>query len=138
MVPSRWPIRSKFGLGIALVLVIVLTLFTSAYYGLYAYRELVKGLSLRSAEIPLAIELSETVSKLNLILARARTVSEISNEVGRDSAGRLRFAGPAASSRRFPGRVRDFHRSAQRVTASSSTSIGCETRGGSRTIGRSG
>ncbi len=87
MVPSRWPIRSKFGLGIALVLVIVLTLFTSAYYGLYAYRELVKGLSLRSAEIPLAIELSETVSKLNLILARARTVSEISNEVGRIPLG---------------------------------------------------
>ena len=54
MLFSHWPIRNKLQLGLGLLAVSVLTLFGSAYYGLYAYRGLVKSLSARSAELPLA------------------------------------------------------------------------------------
>ena len=57
---SHWPIRNKLQLGLGLLAVSVLTLFGSAYYGLYAYRGLVKSLSARSAELPLANELSQS------------------------------------------------------------------------------
>ena len=59
---SHWPIRKKLQLGLGLLAVSVLTLFGSAYYGLYAYRGLVKSLSARSAELPLANELSQYVA----------------------------------------------------------------------------
>jgi len=48
---SHWPIRTKLKLGFGLLLVTVLALFGSAYYGLYTYRALVKGLSARSTEL---------------------------------------------------------------------------------------
>jgi two-component system NtrC family sensor kinase len=65
---SHWPIRNKLQLGLGLLAVSVLTLFGSAYYGLYAYRGLVKGLSARSAELPLANELRDHVADLHEIL----------------------------------------------------------------------
>ena len=37
---SRWPIRNKLLVGIALLLVIELTLSVSGFQGTYAYREL--------------------------------------------------------------------------------------------------
>ena len=57
---SHWPIRNKLQLGLGLLAVSVLTLFGSAYYGLYAYRGLVKSLSARSAELPLAERVEPT------------------------------------------------------------------------------
>jgi hypothetical protein len=66
---SHWPIRNKLQLGLGLLAVSVLTLFGSAYYGLYAYRGLVKSLSARSAELPLANQLSQHVADLRVILA---------------------------------------------------------------------
>jgi two-component system, NtrC family, sensor kinase len=65
---SHWPIRNKLQLGLGLLAVSVLTLFGSAYYGLYAYRGLVKGLSARSAELPLADKLRDHVADLHEIL----------------------------------------------------------------------
>jgi two-component system, NtrC family, sensor kinase len=65
---SRWPIRRKLQLGLGLLAVSVLTLFGSAYYGLYAYRGLVKSLSARSAELPLADKLRDHVAGLHEIL----------------------------------------------------------------------
>jgi signal transduction histidine kinase len=65
---SHWPIRNKLQLGLGLLAVFVLTLFGSAYYGLYAYRGLVKSLSARSAELPLANELRDHVANLHEIL----------------------------------------------------------------------
>lgn len=47
-------------------------LFGAAMYGLYAYRSLVKGLSARSQELPLADQLSAHVGNLKVILAEAR------------------------------------------------------------------
>jgi two-component system, NtrC family, sensor kinase len=67
---SHWPIRKKLQLGLGLLAVSVLTLFGSAYYGLYAYRGLVKSLSARSAELPLANELSQYVADLRVILSQ--------------------------------------------------------------------
>jgi signal transduction histidine kinase len=67
---SHWPIRYKLQLGLGLLAVSVLTLFGSAYYGLYAYRGLVKSLSARSAELPLANELSQYVADLRVILSQ--------------------------------------------------------------------
>jgi signal transduction histidine kinase len=69
---SRWPIRNKFRLGLACLLVIVLALFGSAHYGLYAYRDLVRGLSARSTELPLAGELSRIVSDMRVTIMKAQ------------------------------------------------------------------
>jgi signal transduction histidine kinase len=69
---SRWPIRNKFRLGLACLLIIVLALFGSAYYGLYAYRDLVRGLSARSTELPLAGELSRIVSDMRVTISEAQ------------------------------------------------------------------
>jgi signal transduction histidine kinase len=65
---SHWPIRRKLQLGLGLLAVSVLTLFGSAYYGLYAYRGLVKSISARSAELPLADTLRNHVANLHEIL----------------------------------------------------------------------
>ncbi len=70
MLFSHWPIRNKLQLGLGLLAVSVLTLFGSAYYGLYAYRGLVKSLSARSNELPLANELSQHVADLRVILSQ--------------------------------------------------------------------
>jgi len=66
----RWPIRYKLQLGLWLLAVSVLTLFGSAYYGLYAYRGLVRGLSARSSELPLANQLNQHVADLRVILSQ--------------------------------------------------------------------
>lgn len=69
---SRWPIRNKFRLGLVCLLVIVLALFASAHYGLYAYRDLVRGVSARSTELPLANELSRIVSNMRVTISQAQ------------------------------------------------------------------
>ena len=74
---SKWPIRNKLLLGIGLLLVIVATLSGSAYYGLYAYRGLVKGLSARSTELPLATALSQQVSNLRVTLSQVRGIRTV-------------------------------------------------------------
>ncbi len=69
--PSHWPIRTKLKLGLGLLLVTVVVLFSSAYYGIYAYRGLVKSLSARSAELPLASQIRQHVGDLRVILSQA-------------------------------------------------------------------
>lgn len=68
MLFSHWPIRRKLQLGLGLLGASVLTLFCSAYYGLYGYRGLVKSISARSAELPLADKLRDHVAGLHEIL----------------------------------------------------------------------
>ena len=70
--PARWPIRTKLWVGLGLLLIIVVTLFGSASYGLYAYRGLVKGLSARSTELPLADKISQHVADLRIALSTVR------------------------------------------------------------------
>jgi len=78
---SHWPIRTKLKLGLGLLLVTVLALFSSAYYGLYAYRGLVKSLSARSAELPLAGKISEELVDLRNILSQATERLELADQV---------------------------------------------------------
>jgi len=78
---SHWPIRTKLKLGLGLLLVTVLALFSSAYYGLYAYRGLVKSLSARSAELPLAGKISEELVDLRNILSQATERIELTKQV---------------------------------------------------------
>ena len=68
---SYWPLRTKLKLGLGLLLVTVLALFGSAYYGLYEYRGLVKSLSARSAELPLAGQVSQNLVDLRDVLSQA-------------------------------------------------------------------
>jgi two-component system, NtrC family, sensor kinase len=69
---SRWPIRNKLLLGLALVSAIVLLLSWGGIHGLYAYRSLVKTLGRRAYELPLAGELSQRVSDLRVALAESQ------------------------------------------------------------------
>ena len=79
---SHWPIRNKLQLGLGLLAVSVLTLFGSAYYGLYAYRGLVKGLSARAAEFPLADRLRDHVAELHEVLSQVQDRQYLDKEFG--------------------------------------------------------
>lgn len=59
-----WSIRTKLGLAIVILLVIVLTLSFSSFRGVYSFRGLAKGISARALELPLATELSRHVMNL--------------------------------------------------------------------------
>ena len=63
---SRWPIRKKLLVGIGLLVVIVATLTLSGFQGVYGYRSLVRNVSGRSTELPLATALAENVSDLRV------------------------------------------------------------------------
>lgn len=66
---SRWPIRNKLLAGIGLLLVILAAMATSSIHGTYAYRDLVRSISSRAAELPLATALSKRVCDLRVTVA---------------------------------------------------------------------
>lgn len=68
---KRRPIRDKLLLGGLLVGILVATLSASSFLGIYSYRRLVRALSCRAAELPLASELDDCVGDLRLAHARA-------------------------------------------------------------------
>jgi signal transduction histidine kinase len=82
---SHWPIRNKLQVGLGLLAISVLTLFGSAYYGLYAYRGLVKSLSARSAELPLANKLRDHVADLHEVISKVQDRQSL-DETFRDAA----------------------------------------------------
>ncbi len=65
------PIRRKLMLGGLLVFLMVALLSASSFLGTYSYRRLVRALSSRAAELPLASDLDECVATLRLVHARA-------------------------------------------------------------------
>lgn len=65
-------IRLKLRIGLGLLAASTLILFGTALYGLYAYRGLVRTLSARSTELPLANELSQHVADLRVLLGTTR------------------------------------------------------------------
>ena len=65
----KWPIRKKLILCLGLLLVMVGTLGWGGIYGLYAYRSLVRSLSRRVPELPLADALSQRVGDLRVALS---------------------------------------------------------------------
>ena len=69
---SNLSIRVKLRIGVGLLAISTVALFLAGYYGLYAYRGLLKTLSSRSTELPLANELSQDVADLRVVLGQAR------------------------------------------------------------------
>lgn len=69
---SHHSISVKLRIGVGLLAASTIVLFCAALYGLYAYRGLVKTLSARSTELPLANELSHRVADLSVVLGKAR------------------------------------------------------------------
>ena len=61
---SHWPIRYKLLFGTAILCLIIATLAFSSFRGVYAYRELVRGISQRALELEPASELTVKVSEL--------------------------------------------------------------------------
>lgn len=70
-------IRTKLRVGVGLLAASTIVLFGAALYGLHAYRGLVKTLSARAAELPLANKLSQDVADLRVVLGKARQQSLI-------------------------------------------------------------
>jgi signal transduction histidine kinase len=62
----------KLRIGVGLLGASTLVLFIAAISGLYSYRSLVKTLSARAAELPLANELSQHVADLRVVFGKAR------------------------------------------------------------------
>ena len=69
--PRRRAIREKLLLGAVLMATMVATLSASSFLGVYSYRRLVRTLSCRAAELPMASELAACVGRLRLAHARA-------------------------------------------------------------------
>ncbi len=69
---SKRPIRLKLLIGLGLLLVMVAILASSGLYSTYAYRNLVKSLSWRVSELPLAAEVNSHVNKLRIQLSELR------------------------------------------------------------------
>ena len=87
---AKWPIRLKLLVGLGLLVLVVTILAGSGLYAMYAYRDLVKSLSWRVNELPVAADLSRRVSDLRLTLGelhglRGRRTSSFS-EIERDRA----------------------------------------------------
>ena len=72
---ARWPIRNKLLVGIGLLLVIVATLAASGFRGVYAYRSLVKSVSNRATELPLASSLSQQVADMRVLVGELNRVA---------------------------------------------------------------
>lgn len=70
---SKWPIRSKLILGLALLLAIVALLSYGGLAGLYAYRGMVRVLGERISELPPASELGRRVSDARVAIRDLRT-----------------------------------------------------------------
>ncbi|MGE0760856.1 MAG: hypothetical protein AB7O38_27850, partial [Pirellulaceae bacterium] len=61
---ARWSIRRKFGFGVTLITLIVGTLSVSGIVSVYSYREVVRTISARAAELPLALGLTKSIERL--------------------------------------------------------------------------
>lgn len=69
---SQWPIRVKLLIGLSLLVAVVVCLSSSGLYATYSYRSLVKTLSWRAVELPLAADLTAQVSQLRNLLSELR------------------------------------------------------------------
>ncbi len=74
---SRWPIRNKLLIGLGLLLVLMATLSGSGFLGMYSYRGLVRTLSGRAAELPLASELAQLVGNLRVSLGESKRLRDV-------------------------------------------------------------
>lgn len=63
---SRWTIRKKLQIAMAVLGLVITALGYSSFRGVYAYKELVATLSSRASEIPLTAELTRAVDDLRV------------------------------------------------------------------------
>lgn len=63
---SRWPIRNKLRLGIALLMCTVAAMSVTSFIGVYAFRGLAESIRLRAPELPLSSKVAGDVSKLGV------------------------------------------------------------------------
>jgi len=83
---AKWPIRNKLLTGSGLLLVMVATLSWSGFHGVYAYRALVRGLSDRADEFPVAAVLSGNVVQMRLTAAEVRGALSVDPDASDRSA----------------------------------------------------
>lgn len=77
---SRWPIRKKLLLGVAILFLIVGILAFSSFRGVYAYRQLARSISHeRAMELRLAAQISLNVGELRAITSRVREPYEFTH-----------------------------------------------------------
>lgn len=79
LVLEKWlglhrPIRVKVLIGLALLLLAVVCAASTGLYATYSYRSLVKGLSYRAVELPMATKLSQLVGDLRNTLGELRGI----------------------------------------------------------------
>ncbi|NQU19996.1 MAG: HAMP domain-containing protein [Candidatus Nealsonbacteria bacterium] len=87
---ARWPIRLKLLVGLGLLVLVVTILAGSGLYATYSYRDLVKSLSWRVNELPVAADLSRRVSDLRLTLGELHALRDrYSSSLSEDDRDRL-------------------------------------------------
>lgn len=77
---ARWPIRVKVAFGVGLLAAIVGILAICAFQGVYAYRQLVRSISHRAAEIPQAGQLVRHADSMRFVLSQAATLTTWTND----------------------------------------------------------
>ncbi len=68
----KWPLRAKLFVGLGLLLAMVAILSSSGLHSAYAYRTLVKTLSWRVSELPLAAEMGARAADMRVTLTELR------------------------------------------------------------------
>ncbi|QDU30964.1 Sensor protein ZraS [Anatilimnocola aggregata] len=76
----RWSIQTKLLLCVALLLAMVVVLAVSGFQGAYSYRTLVRTMSLRASELPVAGELAQSLGDMRVTLSRANSVNYLLTE----------------------------------------------------------
>jgi len=88
---GTWPIRTKLLIGLGLLLLLVMILSSGGLYSTYTYRSLVKDLSWRAEEMPLASELSRRVGDLRVTLGELLALGEAAFPQGDSSVTPIRL-----------------------------------------------
>ncbi|MGB6045861.1 MAG: HAMP domain-containing sensor histidine kinase [Pirellulales bacterium] len=74
---SNWPIRYKLILELVLLVVMFAALSVSGMIGLYSYRNLVKSISGRAAELPIAADLGQYATDMRVMLTEIQTTTRL-------------------------------------------------------------
>jgi two-component system, NtrC family, sensor kinase len=78
LIVSRWSIRRKLLVCLAIVLAIVAALAYSGFAGGYSYKELARTIRVRAMDLKLASELQESLGDLRVSLSQSRELFELS------------------------------------------------------------
>lgn len=88
---ARCSIRYKLLVGVSLLFLIVCALSVSGLLGVNSYRGLVRTVSLRAAELPLADELTRSVAELRITFSRYRPVHDVGDSLPHNAVVHRKF-----------------------------------------------